>query len=109
MLNTLLPLVKPLHGSNCSKCDRSQAVWADPADAARSPICSLCVLYDSKVWDKSFETIISEVELARSTRFERSADMRIFRCSDADHVVGVLALSARVAAIGAKAKTQVSK
>lgn len=107
MLRTVRPIPQSLRGGSCCKCDRLQAVWDLPnASGPSSLICSLCVLYSPEVWSRSLETTISEIESAKRVTFLRDLDTRLLRCADADDVVGVLVLTARVASMGAQAHAQ---
>jgi hypothetical protein len=97
----ILTIVRPappaLRGQACSQCKKLQASWDLPLKGKDSvPICSLCVLYDPTVWCDSTKTTIAEIEAAKGKMFERDLSAQLTSAKDADDVIGVLALSARV-------------
>lgn len=97
-LSRLSPLPKHLRGQHCSCCDKPQATWTVRGTPAPVFICSLCVLYDSaagrQVAERA-EAVRGDVERSRKKPFPLQ-DGKLFNCADADDVLGVLVLSARV-------------
>lgn len=101
IIHILRPLPLSLRGQSCNQCNKLQASWELPVKLQDQVlICSLCVLYDSTIWNDFAKTTISEIEVSRARMFDRSPDARLIHVKDADDVVGVLALIARVSGLG---------
>jgi hypothetical protein len=97
ILLVIRPLPSGLRGQSCAKCKRLQSVWDLPLKGKDSEsVCSLCVLYDPSVWSSAVADVITEIEASKGKMFDRDEAARLVKASDADDVVGVLALMARV-------------
>ncbi len=102
LLRVIRPLPKALRGQACTQCNKLQASWDLPIKYKEPVlICSLCVLYDPSIWDEFTRTTITKIETARGHMFDRGPDSRLLNVKDADDVVGMLALTARVSMLGA--------
>lgn len=97
MLRFLRPLPRSMQGVACALCDRTQSCWqlVLPLQDEQT-VCSLCVLYHPDVWNKKIEEAITNVETGVGHMFERDVNARIVRCADADRVMGVVVLTARI-------------
>lgn len=101
ILYILRPLPSSLRGQSCNQCNKLQASWELPVKSQDQVlICSLCVLYDPTVWNDFVKTTITEIEVSRDKMFDRSSDAKLIHTKDADDVVGVLVLTARVSGLG---------
>jgi hypothetical protein len=112
----LIPLPKQMWKSNCSNCDKPQGMWRliDPTKRLKPPmddgspedgesffiLCSLCWLYTSN-WGKNpkraseIEATITELEGIAKHKFLRDAEGNLLSPSDADNVLGLIALASR--------------
>ena len=97
MLRLLRPLPRSMQGVACAMCDRMQSCWQYvPPFKDEQTVCSLCVLYHPEVWNKEIEQAITNVETGVGHMFDRDVNGRLVKCADADRVVGVVVLTARV-------------
>lgn len=97
MLKNLRPLPRSMQGVACALCDRMQSCWqlTVPFQEEKT-VCSLCLLYHPEVWNKQIEQAITNVETGVGHMFERDVHARLLKCADADRVMGVVVLTARV-------------
>lgn len=97
---SLRPLAQALCGISCSMCDKRQSVWELPSARRGEPVCSLCWLYESE-WGKEhredIETLVRAVEVYKGEMFKKTDDGRLLDCRDADHVLGSIAVTSRIA------------
>ena len=97
MLKFLRPLPRSMQGVACSMCDRLQACWQLTLPfKEEQAACSLCLLYHPEVWSKDIQQAITNVETGVGHMFERDVNARLLKCADADRVMGVVVLTARV-------------
>jgi len=93
-LQLLMPLPKSNWGGCCVLCDKAQARWTIRGQSASISVCGLCILYASPWGQRNSERIaatIDSVEKARAVPMP-VGDGKLFRCEDADSVLGVLVL-----------------
>lgn len=98
-LRLLVPLPKNAWEGCCALCDKPQSRWTVRGSPGAT-VCAMCLLYDS-AWGKrnaaSIEATIADIQKARGVELLRQGD-RLFRCDDADSVLGVLVLVDRTLA-----------
>lgn len=98
----LLPLPTSLRGSACSYCDKTQAsFWLAVVDGEepRSFVCSLCVANESDWANEKRDYVLDTMRRMETSRKELFSmkDGKLTDWKQADHLVGLLVLIAKIA------------
>ena len=105
----LKPLPQAMWGLACACCKKVQSRWGlyeavrtdegfHPAEGCLA-LCSICFLYTSE-WAKRREAFVRQtildIETAKGTLFEKAPNGHLIYCTDADDVLGAIALVCRL-------------
>ena len=98
----LLPLPTSLRGSACSYCDKTQSsFWlaVKGEEEARFFVCSLCVVNESEWANEKRDYVLDTLRRIEQSRKEifTMKDGKLTDWKQADHLVGLLVLIAKIA------------